>query len=396
MSDLLSVDEARALLLGLAAATEGEAVAIGNAHGRYLARGLRSRRDQPAVDLSAMDGYAVRFADLPGPWYVIGESAAGRGFDRTIGKREAVRIFTGAPVPEGADTILVQEDAARDGERLTLAGDGPGMMGKHIRKAAADFGKASELIAAGTRLTSRHIGLAIAGGHDSAQVHKKPVLALISTGDELVMPGKAVNDPALIPASNGPMLIAQFDDQPVRIIDHGIVADDLEALARVIERARKADIIVTIGGASVGDHDLVQQALRAAGARIDFWRIAMKPGKPMLAGTLGGAVLLGLPGNPASALVTAKLFLEPLIAAMNGAADPGPHPQYAILTHALRKGGAREEYLRGRWHDGGVESLDGQMSALLKSLARAELLIRRPAHAPAAQAGEITEILPLA
>lgn len=395
MNTLLPVDEARERLLSLAAQCDEETLAIGNADGRWLARPVRARRSQPPADLSAMDGYAIRFADMPGPWRVIGESAAGRPVGKTVGQKETVRIFTGAQMPEGADTVLVQEDADSDGAQVRLTGEGPGQPGRHVRTLGGDFSKGDAILPAGSLLNSRRIGLMISAGHDDAVVRQRPKLALISTGDELALPGKAVDDPAVIPASNGPALIAQLAHLPVQISDHGIVADDLEALAKVLERARKADIIVTIGGASVGDHDLVQKALRAAGARIDFWRIAMKPGKPLMAGTLGKAVVLGLPGNPASAYVTAKLFLEPLIAKMGGAADPGPAFVRAMLATSLPAAGDREEYLRGHWTDGGVSPLDGQQSSLIRALAEAELLIRRPAAASEARPGDHIEILGL-
>lgn len=395
MSDLLPVDDAQARLLALASPLPVQTLPIGEAAGRWLSDDVAARRTQPASDLSAMDGYAIRFGELPGPWNVVGESAAGAGFERPLAPHEAARIFTGAPLPQGADTVLVQEEAARDGDRLYLDGEGPPGQGANIRSQGGDFAEGDIVLEAGRRVTPPRLALAIAAGHGELPVRRKPVVALISTGNELVRPGEATGASQL-PASNGPMLIAQLANLPVTIEDHGIVADDLGALGDALERARDADIVVTIGGASVGDHDLVRPALEAAGASLDFWRIAMKPGKPLMAGRLGDAIVLGLPGNPAAAFVSCKLFLEPLIARLGGARDALPRAITATLAGALPAVRGRSEYLRGRWRDTGVEALPQQSSAALAALAEAELLIHRPAYAPAAVAGDRVEILLLA
>jgi molybdopterin molybdotransferase len=395
MSDLLPVDEAQERLMALAKPVDIKPVPVEEAAGRWLAEHVPALRTQPDSDLSAMDGYAIRFVELPGPWQVIGESAAGSTLGTPLAPGEAARIFTGAAVPEGADTVLVQEEAARDGNTLTLAGEGPSTVGANIRKRGRDFAKGDELLRAGQRLNPLRLALAIAGGHGQLPVRRPIRVAIISTGDELVPAGKPVGE-AQLPASNGPMLAAQLSTLPVELHDLGIVSDTRTALAKAIDAARRADIIVTIGGASVGDHDLVRPVLEEAGATIDFWRIAMKPGKPLLAGTLGDAIVLGLPGNPASAFVTARLFLEPLIAALSGAADPLPRLRTAPLAAPLPATGKRTEYLRGRWQDDAVQALDQQSSAALGALAEAELLIHRPANTPEAEAGSPVSILPLA
>ncbi len=388
------VEEAQRRLLALAAPLDVETVAVGEAAGRWLAEDIKALRTQPAADLSAMDGYAVRFEDLPGPLTVIGESAAGSPLEKSIAPGEAARIFTGAAVPGDANTVIIQEDAQRDGDRVTLTGEIPAGAGRHIRRRGRDFAEGDILCSSGERLTAPRIGLAITAGHGALPVRRKTRLSLISTGDELVAPGETTTDEQL-PASNGPMLIAQLAGLPVDISDHGIVPDNEAALAAAVERASNADIIVTIGGASVGDHDLVQPVLEQAGATFDFLKIRMKPGKPLMAGRLGRSIVIGLPGNPASAFVTAKLFLEPLIAHLSGAADPLPRFIPALLAAPLAAGGSREEYLRGRWRADAVEAIDQQSSAALGALAEAELLIKRPANAATADSGEIVEILPL-
>lgn len=395
MNGLLPVAEAQARLLALATPVETETALLIDAAGRWLAADVVARRTQPASDFSAMDGYAICFGELPGPWRVVGESAAGEPFGGALAPGEAARIFTGAALPEGADAVLVQEDAARDGDRLTLAGEGPARIGAHVRGQGEDFGEGDVLLMAGERLTPPALGLAATGGHGALTVRRRIRVALITTGDELEPPGENGGADRL-PASNGPMLMAGLRRLPVVIEDHGIVRDDLVELKGALSRAAGADIIVTTGGASVGDRDLVRPALEAAGAAIDFWRIAMKPGKPLLAGRLGEALVLGLPGNPASAFVTSLLFLHPLIARLSGASDPLPRPIRAMLAGDLPSNGDRAEYLRGIWAEAGVAPFDGQSSAALVTLARAELLIVRPINAPPAKTGDLVDVLDLA
>lgn len=395
MTSLLPIAEAQARLLKLAPRVATERAPLAQAAGRWVAEPVIALRAQPGADLSSMDGYAIRFDDLPGPWRVIGESAAGRAFDGSIGRGEAARIFTGAAMPAGADSVLVQEGADRDGDILALAGEGPPRRGASVRRKGLDFDHGAELIGAGTRLTPAAIALAATGGHGDLQVNRRLRVALLATGDELVAPGTATDDPLALPEGNSAMLAAMLADLPVDVTVAGIVPDRLDALVATFSAA-SADIVVTTGGASVGDHDLVRPALEAAGGAVDFWRIAIRPGKPMLAGRLGNAMVLGLPGNPVSAFVTATLFLRPLIAAMAGAADPLPRTLRAELADPLPANDHRQDYLRGTVVDGRVSAAAMQDSSMLATLARATCLIVRPPHAPPAAIGDTVDILPLA
>lgn len=396
MSVLLPVAEAQARLLALAAPLPIEPAPLVEATGRFAAEAVIARRSQPSVHLSAMDGYALRFADMPGPWTVVGQSAAGRGLDRALTAGQAARIFTGAPLPVGADTVLLQEEAARDGDRLTLAGDGPTGAGDDVRHVGSDFAEGARLIEPGHLLNPARIALAAMGGHGTLAVPRRVRIALLSTGDELVPPGTPA-PPPLLPASNGPMLAALLAGRPVEIMRETIVPDRLDALvAAFAEAATIADVVVTTGGVSVGDHDLVRPALLQAGATLDFWKVAMRPGKPLMAGRLGRAILLGLPGNPVSAFVTAHLFLLPLIRHLG--CDPAPLPPVRRLALTAPLGPTREraDYLRARIVAEGVAPLASRDSALLAELARADGLIARPAHAPPANEGEYCDVHDLA
>lgn len=390
---LLSVADARDRLFGLATAVEPETVPLRMAAGRWATADVVALRTQPTDDLSAMDGYAIRHADLPGPLTVIGESAAGRRFAGTVGKNQAVRIFTGAAIPAGADSVLVQEEAARDGDALTLAGEGP-LPGGNIRRKGLDFDAGEALVTAGERLTPARIALAAIGGHGALSVRRRIRVAIMASGDELVAPGAALTADAL-PESNGAMLAAMLADLPVDIIELGILPDRLDAIVSAFASVH-ADILVTTGGASVGDHDLIRPALQAAGGNLDFWRIALRPGKPMLAGKLRDTVVLGLPGNPVSAFVTATIFLRPLIAYLSGASDPLPPTRLAILGAPLRANDHRQDYLRATTQAGRVAPADRQDSSMVRTLARADCLIVRAPHAPAAAVGDSVEVLPLA
>ncbi|WP_375398291.1 molybdopterin molybdotransferase MoeA [uncultured Sphingomonas sp.] len=394
MTGLLPVDEAQSRLFAMARRVDSEQVALAHAAGRWAAGPVAARRDQPGTDLSAMDGYAIRFDDLPGPWRLVGESAAGRPMGGMVATGEATRIFTGAAMPAGADTVLVQEQAARDGETLALAGGGPARQGANVRLKGLDFTAGAVLIAAGERLTPARVALAATAGHGTLAVNRPIRVAILATGDELVAPG-APADPLALPESNSAMLAAMLADLPVAITQLGIIPDRLEALVVAFTGAQ-ADIVVTTGGASVGDHDLVRPALIAAGGDIDFWRLALRPGKPMLAGRLGDTIMLGLPGNPVSAFVTATLFLRPLIAMMAGARDPLPHTIRAALLAPLPANDHRQDYLRATRHDGGVVWAPIQDSSMLATLAASDCLIARAPHAPAAVIGDMIEILPIA
>jgi molybdopterin molybdotransferase len=384
---MISLAEAQARLMALATPLPTVETSLFDASGRWAAKTLHARRTQPASDLSAMDGYAIRFAECPGPWTVIGESAAGRSFASGAGAGEAVRIFTGAAVPRGCDTILIQEDAARDGPSLRMTGSGPADRGAHIRLRGNDFSEGDTLITAGELLTPARIALAALAGHATLSVRARPRVSIISTGDELRLPGSDDRDDS-IPASNGPMLAALL--APVcDVIDGDIVADDLAALKTAFAAAAESsDIVITTGGASVGDHDLVRPALEAAGAQLDFWKIAMRPGKPVMAGTLGEAIMLGLPGNPVSAYVTSYLLALPLARHMAGSLRPIAQTETAILASALPQNGDRLDHRRALLNNGYVDPLPSNDSALLAALASSNALIIREPHSPAMDAGD--------
>jgi molybdopterin molybdotransferase len=379
---MIGVDEAQARLLALASPLPAIEIPVSKAAGHYLAGDVIAKRTQPAADLSAMDGYAIRFADMPGPWRVIGESAAGRPFGGQVEAGEAVRIFTGAHVPDGADSILIQEEAGRDCDTMTLTGVGPSAPGAHVRRRGGDFSNGDCLLQAGTRLNAGAIGAAVMAGYGTLQVGGRPKVSIIGSGDELLPPGEPC-DAAHIPSSNNVMLGAMLDGLPCDAEDQGIIADNLADLEAMFRACAGSDIIVTSGGASVGDHDLVQQALLNVGAEIDFWKVAMRPGKPIMAGRFGNAIVLGLPGNPSSAFVTAFLFLLPLVRHLAGSRSPLPDVLTALLAADLPIGGQRNDYLRARLQNGVISVFDGQDSGMLVPLSQTNALLINPAHAPA-------------
>ena len=399
---LLPVDEAVARMLADAGPAGVEEVALGAAHGRVLATDLSATRTQPPFDASAMDGYAVRAADLatlPVELEVIGTAPAGRAFAGDVGPGQAVRIFTGAPVPAGADAILIQENTepAGPGRVRALV---PVSAGRHIRRAGVDFTAGQVGLIAGTRLDFRALSLAAAMNHGQVAVVRRPLVAILATGDELVPPGSPVG-PDQIVASNHVGIAALVERAGGVALDLGIAADDRQAIAGRIRAAREAgaDIIVTLGGASVGDHDLVKPVLEAEGCGLDFWKIAMRPGKPLMFGRLGGARVLGLPGNPVSSLVTGLLFLTPLVRALAGGGRAPVADQAAVLGADVAENDGRRDYLRA------TLSLDGegrrvatpltkQDSSLLSVLARADALLVREVRAPAARAGDPCRIIP--
>lgn len=396
MSALLAVETAQARLFALRAPLPHEELSIFEIFGRYNSQDVIAKRSQPAAPLSAMDGYAIRFDDLPGPWRIVGEVAAGSVPPRALAAGEAFRIFTGAMVPEGADTVVVQEDVAVEGSTLTLTGEGPGTRGRHIRAAGGDFSAGDLLLEAGSRLTPGAIAAAIMGGAARVAVGALPRVAILTTGDELVAPGAPLA-PGQIPDSNGAMLAAMLAHQPAQLGDVDHIGDDRASISGLIkDLARRHDVIVTVGGASVGDHDHVRGALADAGGRLDFWKIAMRPGKPLIAGIVGDAVLLGLPGNPSSAFVTATLFLLPLLRHLAGARDPLPRIEYAPLGASLGPGGARRDYLRARRVGGAIVPLDSQDSGQTMPLANADALLVREIDAPAADAGASAAFIAIA
>ncbi len=384
---MISVGEALDRLFALAGPPNPEGVTLAEAAGRVLLRPVAALRDQPPFPASAMDGYAVRAAEAVAGarLRVVGEAAAGRRFGGLVGPGEAVRILTGAPLPPGADAVVMQEDAPRDGEHVTV---GPAARTGHVRAAGSDFRAGAEL-AAPKRLSPADVALLAAFGRPEVTVARRPAVALISTGDELVMPGETAG-PDTIFAANAFGLHAQLarEGAAPRLLP---IADDSEAgLRQAFELAEGCDLVVTIGGASVGDHDLVAPVARALGAELSFHRIAMRPGKPILAGRLAsGAVLLGLPGNPVSAMVCGTVFMQPLVRAMLGLPPAPAARRLARLAVALPPNGPREHYLRARTGpDGTVEPFGRQDSSLLSVLAEADCLVVQAPGDPGRQAGE--------
>jgi len=399
---LMPVTEALSAVLAGAEPLPEEMVALDAAHHRVLARDVAALRTQPPQAMSAMDGYAVRSADasaVAARLKVIGEVAAGRPFEKTVGKGEAVRIFTGGVVPEGADAIIIQEDTVVEGGGITITE--AAIAGRHMRPAGVDFRKGEILLARGTHLTDRDLSLAAGMNYAELPVRRRPKVAILATGDELVMPGSNPG-PGQIVYSNGYALRALARQEGAETIDLGIATDTVEATTRGIRRARDsgADILITTGGASVGDHDLVKQSLEAEGVTIAFWRIAMRPGKPMMHGRLGALRVIGLPGNPVSAYVCGFLFLVPLIRALSGRTDIHHAHETALLGRDVAANDMREDYLRARLEvrkDGELVAtpVDHQDSSLLANLAAARALVIRPPFAPAARAGSPCDILRL-
>jgi molybdopterin molybdotransferase len=392
MPGLLPVADAQARVLALGAPVESVEVTLFEALGRWAAAPVVARRTQPARDVSAMDGYALRFADLPGPFRVVGESAAGMPYPGDLAPGEAVRIFTGAMMPGGSDTVLVQEEAHRAEDIVMLDGDGPAHRGRNVRARGLDFAQDDVLVGHGERFTAARLAVAATGGASRVRVARPVRVALAATGDELVEPGTAGE---ALPESNRLLLRALLADVGVEIVDLGILPDRLDVLTAAFA-AVEADVLVTTGGASVGDHDLVRPALQAAGVTLDFWRVALRPGKPMLAGRRGTLAVIGLPGNPVSAFVTALLFVRPLVAHLAGAANPFPVVTSAILGEDLPANGERSDYLRAELRDGRVFASTIQDSSMLRTLARSTCLIVRAPHAPATRAGDSAEILAIA
>ncbi len=383
MSELLGLEQAQARLLALAPLLPLESIPTEAALGRVIAEDIRAARTQPAADLSAMDGYALTPGD--GPWTLVGESRAGAPFPGTLTPGECVRISTGAIVPQGADRVLLQEDAVRDESTVTAMDLPP--PGRHIRLAGFDFRSGDLLLTRGTRITAGRMALALAAGHGQVTVTRPVRVAVMDSGDELASdPAKCL--PHQIPASNGAMIAALIAPLGCEVTRIGPVPDDRAALAAALAQAEAADILITSGGASVGDHDLIKPALTDWGAQIAFWKIAIKPGKPLLVATRGSQVVLGLPGNPVSSFVTALLFALPLIRASQGDPDPLPKSETLRAGEDLPAVGARREFLRAVRDGDHVRLAGSQDSSALSALAEADCLIDRPAHSPALNAGE--------
>jgi molybdopterin molybdotransferase len=386
---MLSVEDALARLLALLAPLETETVALADAIGRVLAEPVVATRDQPPFAASAMDGYAVRAADCaPGAVLaVVGTAPAGRAWTGAVSTGQAVRIFTGAPIPDGADAILIQEDADRDGPRVTVR-EAP-KAGAWIRPRGLDFAVGAT-IPAPRRLSPADLALAAAMNAPRLTVRRRPVVALIPTGDELVLPGQTPA-PDQIVASSGYGLAALVAAQGGVPRLCPIARDTADSLRAAFADARGADLILTLGGASVGDFDLVREVVGEAA--LSFYKIAMRPGKPLMAGRLGDVPLLGMPGNPVSAMVCGHLFLRPALDALAGL-SAGPLPRRTLpLAHAIGPGGAREHYMRARIVHGAVEVFRNQDSSVQSILAEADALAIQPVNGPALNAGDPIEVI---
>ncbi|MEK9644457.1 MAG: gephyrin-like molybdotransferase Glp [Alphaproteobacteria bacterium] len=399
--DLLPVADAQRRIVDAVPVLPAEQIPVAAALGRVLAEDVAARRSQPPMPVSAMDGYAVRAEDvetLPATLHIIGYAPAGHAYDGTVGRNEAVRIFTGAPVPNGADTIVIQENTEADGENVRVV-DGKAPTGRFVRPAGLDFAEGDVLLKAGKVLTARDVGLAAAMNIPWLMVHRKPRISILATGDEIVMPGDPIGRDQIV-SSNALALSAFIAATGGEPIDLGIAPDEEDGLRTLASGARGSDILVTTGGASVGDHDLVQSVLGDIGLEVDFWRIAMRPGKPLMFGGLGDSYLIGLPGNPVSSLVCAVMFLAPAIRKMLGMTEIDPPKRTALLDGDLEENDEREDYLRATLSvadDGTVRAkpYSRQDSSMFATIARSDALIVRAPFAPAAKGGDRVDYIPL-
>jgi molybdopterin molybdotransferase len=397
---MLSVADALARVLADAKALRAADTSLMDAHGRVLARDVMALRTQPPDSMSAMDGYAVRaadVADVPTHLKVIGEVAAGRPFEKVVGPREAARIFTGGVVPAGADTIVIQEHTTRSGDDVTVTR--AAAAGRNIRVQGLDFRAGEVLLKHGHRLAARDLALAAAMNHPTLPVHRRPKLALLATGDELVPPGSTPG-PGQIVYSNGFALMALAHAEGADVIDLGIVPDRLDDTVAAVRKARevKADILVTTGGASVGDYDLVQKAFGAEGMTLSFWKVAVRPGRPLMHGRLGDMQVLGLPGNPVSAFVCGLLFLVPLLRTLSGRTDINLQTESAWLGGSLPANDERADYLRAALEVDPQGCLVAtpfgtQDSSMVATLSRANCLLIREPYAAPAQPGSACSII---
>ncbi|MGH7055292.1 MAG: molybdopterin molybdotransferase MoeA, partial [Stellaceae bacterium] len=380
---MIPVEEALARLLAPLAALPPEQISLADGLGRVLAEDVAARRTQPPFAASAMDGYAVRAEDLaviPVDLKIVAEVPAGTGFGGHVGAGEAARIFTGAPLPQGTDTVVIQEDATREGERVTIR-EGAAR-GRHVRREGLDFREGEILLKAGKRLTARDVGLLAAMNRPWLSVHRRPRVAILSTGDEIVMPGEPIG-PHQIVSSNSLALCAFVAACGGIAVSVGNAPDDPAALRRIAAATNGVDLLATTGGVSVGEHDLVREVLAADGLDLDFWQIAMRPGKPLMVGRYRGAPVIGLPGNPVSTMVCALLFLKPAIERLSGLAAPPEPPLLARTGAALRRNDRRQDYLRARLvraADGILEAtpFETQDSSMMRLHAAADCLIIRP------------------
>ena len=390
---MISVTEARAALLDLVRPLKIETVPLAEAAGRVLAEPVTAKRDQPPFDASAMDGYAVNATEveLHAMFKVVGEAAAGHGFSGKLGAGQAVRIFTGAPVPEGANFVVIQEDVDRKGALITIMdepGDNP-----NIRARGRDF-TAGQTVEAPRLLRPTDIALLAAMNIAEVPVYRRPVVALLSTGDELVMPGDTPGPDQII-VSNTFGLKAMLEAQGAEVRLLPIARDTEASLHMAFSLTKDADLVVTIGGASVGDHDLVAGVAESLGLERAFYKVAMRPGKPLMAGRFGARAMVGLPGNPVSAMVCGRVFVTPMVRAMQGLTQNADLIQRAPLGLVMPANGPRQHYMRAYWQGEALVPFDSQDSSLLSVLAQAEALIVRPPHAPEAKLGEMVDYLSL-
>lgn len=390
---MITVQDARALLFDLVSPLNAETVPLADASGRVLAQNVSATRDQPPFAASSMDGYALKSAEveLHAMFKVIGESAAGRRFEGTVGPGQAVRIFTGAPVPEGADFVVIQEDTDHRGDLLTIT-DEPGSK-SNIRPAGIDFQNGTQ-ISAPRVLRPEDVALMAAMNIPVVPVARKPIVALISTGDELVMPGKSPGPDQII-ASNTFGLKALLENAGAQVRILPIARDTVASLETAFGLAEGADLVVTIGGASVGEYDLVADVSHSLGMERSFYKIRMRPGKPLMAGRLGGAAMVGLPGNPVSAMVCGYLFLVPMVRRMLRIEQVLPPFQRARLAEPIGENGPREHYMRAILDHTGIRACADQDSSLLSVLAQANALLVREPHDPARSAGDEVQYLPI-
>jgi molybdopterin molybdotransferase len=396
---LMPVAEARTRILDGVKPLAAESIPLAQALGRVLAKPLSAKRDQPPFNSSAMDGYAVRASDVaqvPVTLNVIGTSAAGHAFTGTLKSGEAIRIFTGAPVPATADAVVIQENTSVAGNTVTVLQVIRAQ--QNIRAQGLDFRTGETLLPGAIRLNARDIGLAAAMNCATVAVRRKPVVAVIATGDELVLPGQSPRADQIV-SSNSNALVAMAESFGCEVINCGIVPDNLKATERAIRKMARADVLVTTGGASVGDHDFIQQALKNVGVKIDFWKIALRPGKPFMYGRKGKQHVMGLPGNPVSALVCGRLFLKPLIDAMQGLATQDVLAT-ARLGVAMPANDGRQDYVRASLEtaaDGArlATPFSRQDSSMQRTFREAHCLIIRPPDAPETLAGDLVSILNL-
>jgi molybdopterin molybdotransferase len=389
---MIPVSEVYPKLFALVSQLDSEDVLLSEAAGRALVEPVRARRTQPPFDASSMDGYALKSveADLHAQFKVIGEAAAGHAFDGTVGAGQAVRIFTGAPVPQGADKVVIQEDVSRTGDLITIT-DEPGAK-TNIRPAGCDFAKGDTL--SPRRLKPADIALLASMNAARVSVARRPVVAVLATGDELIMPGETPAQSQII-ASNSFGLRAMLEAEGALVRQLPIARDNHASLRTAFELAEGADLITTIGGASVGDHDLVADVAADLGMDRAFYKIAMRPGKPLMAGRMGRSAMIGLPGNPVSAMVCGQLFCLPMVRVMQGLEPGHTHRRRAPLAHPVGPNGPREHYMRARLEDGVLHPFEDQDSSLLSILADANVLMVRPPKDGARNAGEILDYIPI-